>query len=56
MSKNTSISLGEHFDSFSSSAQLESGCYALTERGSSRRTSLCLEEEEAKLSTLSEDA
>ena len=50
MSKNTSISLGEHFDSFIT-AQLESGRFASTSE-IVRAGLRLLEEEETKLSTL----
>ncbi len=50
MSKNTSITLGEHFDSFIT-AQLESGRYASTSEVVRAGLRL-LEEEETKLSTL----
>ena len=50
MSKNTSITLGEHFDSFVTE-QLESGRYASTSEVVRAGLRL-LEEEETKLSTL----
>jgi antitoxin ParD1/3/4 len=50
MSKNTSITLGEHFDSFVTD-QLESGRYASTSEVLRAGLRL-LEEEETKLSTL----
>ena len=50
MSKNTSITLGEHFDSFVAE-QLESGRYASTSE-ILRAGLRLLEEEETKLSTL----
>jgi antitoxin ParD1/3/4 len=50
MSKNTSITLGEHFDSFVSE-QLENGRYASTSEVVRAGLRL-LEEEETKLSTL----
>ena len=54
MSKNTSITLGEHFDSFVAE-QLESGRYASTSEVLRAGLRL-LEEEETKLSTLLKDA
>lgn len=50
MSKNTSISLGEHFDSFVTE-QLENGRYASTSEVVRAGLRL-LEQEESKLSTL----
>lgn len=50
MSKNTSITLGEHFDSFVTE-QLENGRYASTSEVIRAGLRL-LEEEETKLSTL----
>ena len=50
MGKNTSISLGEHFDSFIAE-QLESGCYASTSEVVRAGLRL-LEEEETRLVTL----